>query len=203
VVIAFENPASKPRFRVWGMNDDDVASIRVNGLDYPLNETSASFEEKIVCGISPGPDGIAFSNGNLAGANDNTVGNYSYQDVKLNATNVSNVEITALSGAGWGFAGILVKCPSITGVLELNQLPVKSFIYPSSFIEFGTLHLNTFINHGEVNIYNLVGQKLKTIPVNSVDQLIVERGNLPAGIYVYELNQANQFRSSGRFIITN
>jgi hypothetical protein len=167
-------------------------------------ETTASFEEKIVCGISPGPDGIAFSNGNLAGANDNTIGNYSYQDVKLNIVNVSTIEITALSGAGWGFAGILIKCPpSVTAVHEPNQTPFNAFIYPNFFTDYGTLQFNTFIRQGEVTIYNLAGQKLKSLAVNSSDRVIIERGNIPAGIYFYELHQTNKVKASGRFMISD
>ena len=95
------------------MNYDDMASIKVNGIDFPLNLSSASYDTKVVCGISPGPDGIIFKEGILVGADNTTGGNYSYQNVQLNTTNVSSITITGISGAGWGFVGVSVNCPPL------------------------------------------------------------------------------------------
>lgn len=110
VTVNFVRPQSHPAIRVWGMNTDDSASVSVNNLPYPLTALSASYNAKMVCGVSPGPDGIAFVAGNLAGANSPAMGNYSHQDVTLNAMNVSSITITGLSGAGWGVAGVTIGC---------------------------------------------------------------------------------------------
>lgn len=110
VTVTFTQPQTNPAIRVWGMNTDDTASVAVNGAAYSLDATSASPAQKVVCGLSPGPDGIAFVGGNLAGANTPGEGNYSYQDVTLNATGVQSIVITGLSGAGWGFVGASVGC---------------------------------------------------------------------------------------------
>ena len=115
VLITFVSPQSYPSFRVWGMNDDDVASVSVNNVSYPLTSLSASYAQKVICGPSPGPDGVIFLGGNLVGANSNSTTNYSYQDVSLNVVNVTTIEITGISGLGWGFAGVSVNCPQITG----------------------------------------------------------------------------------------
>jgi hypothetical protein len=109
VTVTFVNLMSNPSFRVWGMNDDDSAIVSVNGDSYPLNLTSASYDTKVVCGLSPGPDGVGFSEGKLVGVNSNTLGNFSYQNVQLFVTNVTSITVTGISGAGWGFAGVCVN----------------------------------------------------------------------------------------------
>ena len=54
---------------------------------------------------------MTFTNGLLAGANTPADGNYSYQDVTINQANVTSIEITGQTGAGWGFAGASAACP--------------------------------------------------------------------------------------------
>lgn len=110
VTITFTNAQDRPSIRVWGMNDDDIASIKVNGNAYALTASSASIAPKVTCGVSPGPDGVVFTGGNLVGANSNSAGNYSYNDVTLEKTGVDTIEVDGLAGAGWGFAGVSVGC---------------------------------------------------------------------------------------------
>jgi hypothetical protein len=110
VTVTFAQPQARPSIRVWGMNTDDTASVAVNGTAYPFNASSASPAPKVVCGLSPGPDGVAFTNGMLVGANTPAQGNYSYQDVTIEKTGVTSIQVTGLTGAGWGFAGTSVGC---------------------------------------------------------------------------------------------
>src|SRR4051794_7204639 len=91
VTVTFVTAQSHPSIRVWGMNTDDTAAISVNGSAYSLDSTSASLSPKVVCGVSPGPDGMAFVSGMLAGANTPTDGNYSYQDLTINADAVTSI----------------------------------------------------------------------------------------------------------------
>lgn len=108
VTINFAEPEDDPSFRVWGMNTDDTAAISVNGTAYPLTMETASYGTKVVCGTSPGPDGVSFAGGLLTGSNTPSQGNYSYQDIRLNAPGVRAITIEGRSGAGWGFTGASV-----------------------------------------------------------------------------------------------
>jgi hypothetical protein len=110
VTISFVAPQSHPSIRVWGMNTDDSAAVKVNGNAYTLDATSASLSAKVVCGQSPGPNGMAFVGGTLTGANTPAEGNYSYQDVTINQVGVTSIQVTGLTGAGWGLAGVSVAC---------------------------------------------------------------------------------------------
>jgi hypothetical protein len=110
VSVAFNQPQARPSIRVWGMNTDDTAAVAVNGMPYSLGANTASFTPKVVCGLSPGANGVAFVNGLLAGANTPAQGNFSYQDVTLQTTGVTSIRVTGMTGAGWGFAGASVGC---------------------------------------------------------------------------------------------
>lgn len=131
VTVNFVNAQNNPTFRVWGMNDDDVASVMVNGVSYPLDATSASYDPKVVCGQSPGPDGIIFTGGNIVGANSNMDGNYSYQNVQLIANNINSITLSGLAGAGWGFAGVSIHCPLQTNGVDEELQPESISVYPN------------------------------------------------------------------------
>jgi predicted small lipoprotein YifL len=109
VTIAFAVPQASPSIRVWGLNTDDTASVAVNGTAYSLDATSASLAPKVVCGLSPGNDGVAFVGGSLTGANTPAQGNFSYQDITLQTTGVTSLRLTGVTGAGWGFEGTCAR----------------------------------------------------------------------------------------------
>ncbi len=112
--VTFVSPQTRPSIRVWGMNTDDTASMMVNGAAYSLTAATASFTAKVTCGLSPGANGVAFVGGSLTGANTPGEGNYSYQDVTIEQSNVTSVQLTGLTGAGWGIAGATVGSCSPT-----------------------------------------------------------------------------------------
>ena len=114
VTVNFVNSQTNPSFRVWGMNDDDSAEVFVNESTYFLSLNSASYDDKVICDSivgypnpgSPGTEGVIFSSGLLVGANSNSIGNYSYQNVTINSSNVTSLTVVGESGNGWGFAGV-------------------------------------------------------------------------------------------------
>ena len=114
--VNFVNSQNNPSFRVWGMNDDDSAEVFVNESIYFLSLTSASYDDKVICDsifgysnpVSPGPEGVVFASGLLVGVNSNDIGNYSYQNVTINSSNVNSLTIVGEGGNGWGFAGVTV-----------------------------------------------------------------------------------------------
>jgi hypothetical protein len=132
ITATFTEPMDQPSFRVWGMNDDDIASVSVNDIAYDMNSLTATIGERVLCGLSPDPNGVAFSGGNIAGTNP---ANFSYQDITLNMDGVNSITVTGLAGAGWGFAGVTVDCA--TGLDELSTAQVRLFPNPTS----GLLHV--------------------------------------------------------------
>lgn len=108
VTVTFVAPQMRPALRIWGMNTDDTATVMVNGTAYTLDSASASIAPKVTCGLSPGPDGVAFVGGSVTGANTPSQGNFSYNDVTLEHASVSSIQITGTAGAGWGLGGVTV-----------------------------------------------------------------------------------------------
>ncbi len=182
VTVNFTTPQSYPKFRVWGMNTDDTASVMVNGVSYPLNTTSAGYEPKVVCGISPGPDGVLFSNGNLVGANSNVAGNYSYNDIQLKTTGVNSFKITGITGAGWGFASIVIMCP-----LENNEYDWNSNVSIYASLNKVYIDVSEELIGASVVIYDLLGKEIKKFKINELNTI----QNTDKGIYLIKFENEN------------
>ncbi|MBP6390180.1 MAG: T9SS type A sorting domain-containing protein [Flavobacteriales bacterium] len=175
VTATFAQTIDFPAFRVWGMNDDDVASVAVNGIAYPLDAQSAQYDPKVVCGLSPGPDGVVFAAGNLVGANTNVDGNYSYQDVILNVLGVNSITVEGVAGAGWGFVGVSVYCA--TAVPDLSMAEQGLFPNPTSGIVQLTRPTNGTI---AVSIHNTQGRLVKQLRAIGGS---IDLSDLAPGIY--------------------
>jgi hypothetical protein len=178
VTVTFTTPQNYPKFRVWGMNTDDIASVMVNGVSYPLNATSAGYEPKVVCGISPGPDGVAFLNGNIIGANTPQAGNFSYNDVQLKTTGVNSFKITGVAGAGWGFASIVILCP-----LENNEFDWNSNVAIYSSLNKVYIDVSEELIGASVVIYDLLGKEIKKFKLTELNTI----QNVDKGIYLIKM----------------
>jgi hypothetical protein len=195
-IATFVNPQNYPSVRVWGMNDDDSATIDVNGTSYPLTSLTARYSPKVVCGVSPGPDGIIFAAGKIVGANSNSAGNYSYQDVQLLTVNVSTIKITGISGAGWGFAGVLVNCPfKQTGTNRQNDEALQADVYPNPFSANFTIRFNKEVSDKtDLTIFTIDGRKVfeQSFSAGSKEMIInAGQENLPAGFYLLNIQTGN------------
>lgn len=200
VTIVFTTPQSNPSIRVWGMNDDDSAIVKVNGATYSLSAATATYDAKTVCGLSPGPNGVLFSNGKIVGANTGTQGNYSYNNVQLLTTGVSTIVVTGKAGAGWGFAGVtIVNC--VTGITELNTTSSVN-IYPNPFSSASVLEVDPGFTDPKAIIYNSLGQKVKSLDVKGGPNAI-ERGNLQTGIYFLHLLEGSTPVNITKLVITD
>lgn len=205
VTVTFVNPQSYPEFMVWGMNGDDIASVSVNGSAYPLTSSSASYDAKVVCGLSPGPDGIIFSGGNITGADTSGQGNYSYQNVQLNIHNVNSITVTGIAGAGWGFGGVYVGCPAQIGegINNLSGTLHTLNIFPNPAASSTIIQFNSPVKNASLEFTNVLGEKIKTINDISGIEINIEIENMPAGIYFVQLLQNDQTIRAGRLIIVD
>lgn len=182
VTVTFTTPQDYPKFRVWGMNTDDVAAVMVNGLNYLMNGSTAFPDPKVVCGISPGPNGVAFTNGNIAGANTPQEGNYSYNDIQLIATGVSSYKVTGLAGAGWGFAGTVISCPLATNEYDWNSNIILYSNANKLYFDISQDLLNT-----NVAIYDMLGKQIQNFTLLEVNKV----RNIENGIYLVKMENSN------------
>lgn len=182
ITATYSTPQDYPKFRVWGMNSDDVASVMVNGIPYPLNSGTAGFEPKVVCGLSPGPDGVAFINGSLAGANTPEAGNYSYSDIQIKTTGVNTIQVTGLSGAGWGFAGTVINCPLANENFDWNK---EITIYGSKNL-LNVVVSNDFIG-ATISIFDVQGNAVRKFTLSELRTV----QTLQNGLYIIKIEKNN------------
>ena len=201
VTVTFVNPENYPSIRVWGMNDDDTAIVSVNGLSYPLTALSANYAPKVLCGNSPGPDGVIFSNGKLVGANSNSLGNYSYQDVQINSTGVNTITVTGISGAGWGFGGVSVNCPYLeTGMSQSASKPQELILYPNPATTSLTIQTQLGIKNYELEIKNVLGEEVYHLTTNYYSLTTnIDISKWSSGIYFYQIKTEKE-TVRGKFV---
>lgn len=181
VTVTFSTPQDYPRFRVWGMNTDDVASVMVNNVSYPMNATTATYLPKVVCGISPGPDGIVFTNGNIVGANTPVQGNYSYSDIELTTTGVTSFKVTGLSGAGWGFVSTIVFCEPLSKD-EFDWNSNVSFYSNNNILQ---IDISEELLDSKIAFYDLLGRQTKELKLVSTSSSY----NIDSGIYLIKIEK--------------
>jgi hypothetical protein len=191
VLMTYVEAQEYPAIRVWGMNTDDSASIEVNDADYPMDLGSAYSRPKVVCGLSPGPDGVEFANGLIVGANTPGEGNYSYSDVVLNSTGVTSIRITYRGGAGWGFAGVLLDCAA--EVEENAAFTGPVFFDPATSL----LRLSPANGSREVWVTNGTGALVKRV---AGAMTAVDLSELSPGCYVVTLVEGDR-RKAMRVVI--
>lgn len=185
MTVTFTSPQAFPAFRVWGMNDDDSAAVSVNGAPYILNASTAFYDPKVVCGLSPGPDGVIFANGILVGANTNSMGNYSYQDVYILSSNVTSITVTAHSGAGWGYAGSGTDCPPLAVNENDKQYGV---LFPT--LTEGKLNIRNYnLKNTEVIVMDIAGGIVKKCRPHSV---VIDLSDFPPGIYLVTIRNSTK-----------
>ena len=184
ITATFAAPKDLPKIRVWGMNDDDTASVAVNGTPYPLNALTAHYEPKVICGSSPGPDGVIFANGKLTGSSS---ANYSYQDVVLDVDDVTSITVTGLAGAGWGFVGVVVDCASPTQAIVEHGVEATT----------GVLYMPHQLA-GAVSVRVLGAQGMVVKRPRPTDGSL-DLSDLPPGVYTIVIDRPQQ-RTSKRIM---
>jgi hypothetical protein len=181
VTVTFTTPQDYPRFRVWGMNTDDVASVMVNNVSYALNAATATYLPKVVCGISPGPNGVVFTNGNIAGANTPFEGNFSYNDIQLTTTGVTSFKVTGLSGAGWGFASTLLFCEPLSNeVFDWNSMVTFYSLNNNLHIEVSNELLDS-----KITIFDLLGRQIRNLKIVSTSSSL----SMESGVYLIRIEK--------------
>jgi hypothetical protein len=91
-------------------------------------------------------------------------------------------------------------CNTATDIPE-NKLQDHISVYPNPFSTLTTVQFTAELQNSYLTIYNIFGQVIKTIIVTG-DKIILERNNLPNGIYFLRVMQDNKVFLKGKIIIT-
>jgi photosystem II stability/assembly factor-like uncharacterized protein len=103
-----------------------------------------------------------------------------------------------------GDNGVILKYSLATSVKDnLLKADNNIILYPNPFSTYATIRINEDIisKNLSIKICNLLGIELKVIDRIDNNEIIIDRGNLPSGIYFYELTSANKIIGKGKFII--
>jgi type IX secretion system substrate protein len=112
-----------------------------------------------------------------------------------------NLECFSLNDTAY-FPAIGQTCNIAVGIASYNnEIPYS--IIPNPFTTVTTIQFNSTIHNAVLFIYNLYGQKIKTIADISGDKIKIERGTLRSGLYFYELKQNNKNIATGKLMIVD
>jgi hypothetical protein len=82
-----------------------------------------------------------------------------------------------------------------------SDRPEQPVACPNPFKNSTVIHFRTIITDGTLRIIDIYGKTLKIItPVNS-DEIRIERGNLPSGVYYFEILDGHKSMTNGTFIV--
>jgi hypothetical protein len=88
-----------------------------------------------------------------------------------------------------------------TAVREVKRTVSNTIIYPNPVSRFATVKFdNPSGKNFSFVVYNLTGQSVMVIHDITGSEFTFERGNLPAGVYIYQLKNANESHT-GKIII--
>ena len=112
------------------------------------------------------------------------------------------MEISSISGSGWGFSSVSLHCPLNESTADLMN-DTKVSIYPNPFNFSATIQINAPINDATLHLYNIYGQKVKTIEKISGGIAKIDRDNLPVGIYFMHLDKNGEMIVVQKIAITD
>ena len=148
----------------------------------------------------------------------------------VNASNPSNLvqvgsyDTSPMSGGGYGGCwgvypylpsgtivasdielGLFVLSPIYVGINESALENPKVTIYPNPFNETATLRITNLgelrMKEVELTIYDMIGKQVHPSIIRNSDSFVIRRGNLPAGIYFYQLLNENEIIATGKLCI--
>lgn len=93
--------------------------------------------------------------------------------------------------------------PSSVGMATVETVYPLASVYPNPFSSSATIYFRDVKNNAAINIYNFLGQKIKTIFPISGDKVKVERDNLSNGIYFFQLVQDDKVITTDKFVIAD
>jgi hypothetical protein len=220
---------SNPSKQLYVVNNTMV-SIRPGGATF-VSIASGTDTAKIINNIFAGVGNIVNGQADtIANAYSSTIDRFDFFDTsKFDYIHMGdNIEFSPLYGSDPGFAGSfsltptfeylhptdsIVRNDQFDGAFHMivspglvqhtSEIPIVNF--PNPFSEKTTIYLGSVENGLPItlNIHNALGEKIlgkNFIPENS--QILFERGNLPAGMYNYEIvNSKGERIALGKFII--
>ncbi|HKR05163.1 MAG TPA: T9SS type A sorting domain-containing protein [Bacteroidia bacterium] len=98
-----------------------------------------------------------------------------------------------------GLIGMNLNC-NVTGIEEAAS-PMSVNLFPNPFHSSATIIIEKNFLNATFVIYDPTGQEVMKLKSITAQKIILNRNNLPAGIYFYKLAAENKFITAGKFIV--
>ncbi len=161
----------------WNTTTQSRDTVALGGLDIITSAAPwTAFSVPIIYGIGVNPDTVFIYAGNNSSLP--TIGS------------VFTIDDLAFTG--------LVPI----GINETASTHASVAVMPNPFSEQATLKLdNTQIENGKLEMYDVLGNKVREIQNLSGSSFIISREELPAGIYFYMISEGNALIASGKLSV--
>ncbi|MFT7613204.1 MAG: hypothetical protein ACI9J3_002174 [Parvicellaceae bacterium] len=134
---------------------------------------------------------------------------YQWLDTLINIPFMSDSGYVAFKYTTIGAEWMIYSFDSITisadvGINQIDNLNYSTgSIAPNPVISSSTVYFDSEIRNGHLDVYNIYGQKVRSIPNINGHEFEIHRNDLPIGTYVLNLTQGNKLISSEKFIISD
>ncbi|MBL1232528.1 MAG: T9SS type A sorting domain-containing protein [Vicingaceae bacterium] len=88
-----------------------------------------------------------------------------------------------------------------TSVQDVADKSSSFIIYPNPFNDFAIVELKESSDNWSWTLYNSFGQKVQEIKKITNQRLIINKGDLPVGIYLYDIQVKDKLPMTGKLII--
>jgi hypothetical protein len=89
-----------------------------------------------------------------------------------------------------------------TGIQTLSPSSLQTSLYPNPFTDKTTLTITGNPQNTRLNIFNIQGQKVKSLFIGNAKEFVINRDHLSEGIYFYELIDSNsQTLATGKMVV--
>jgi hypothetical protein len=99
--------------------------------------------------------------------------------------------------------GPLLFSTLTTGIENILESSNQTTIYPNPFSATTILHTDNILKNATLTVYNSYGQKIKQLNQLFGETIILQRDNLPSGVYFIQLSQDNKLISTEKMVITD
>ncbi len=99
--------------------------------------------------------------------------------------------------------GPLLFSTLTTGIENILESSNQTTIYPNPFSATTILHTDNILKNATLTVYNSYGQKIKQLNQLIGETIILQRDNLPSGVYFIQLSQDNKLISTEKMVITD
>lgn len=94
----------------------------------------------------------------------------------------------------------------IEGCITSTLDPTQTFplhIFPNPFVTETQIQMDREVNNGRLEIFDMLGNRLLSLPWDSGKSLKINRGDLPSGNYVVQLIERDRVTGEGTLIVLN